>query len=220
MINNLFFLLHIAIIILATGSALRMGSHALIALLSLQGILSNLFVVKQIELFQFHVTASDAYAVGCIFGLNLLQEYFGKEIAKKAILINFVLILFYLAMTQIHIAYLPSTFDVMHTHYEVILGFMPRIVVASVATFLIVQVLDTQIYHTLQKLFGGKYLPLRSCIALLLSQLTDTTLFALLGLYGIVESVWHIAFVSFMVKIVAIVIISLSTPIISFIVKK
>ena len=197
-----------------------MGSHALISLLCLQGILSNLFVVKQIDLLGYHVTASDAYAVGCIFALNLLQEYFGKEIAKKAIGINFLLILFYLAMTQLHLAYLPSSFDTMHEHYKALLGFMPRIVIASVTTFLTVQIIDTQVYHSLKKIFNGGYLPIRSCIALLISQFLDTIIFAILGLYGIVESVWDIALVSFIVKIVAIVIIASSTSVIARIIKK
>ena len=46
--NELMFLFHIALMSLSTLAALRMGKEALVAFISLQAVLANLFVVKQI----------------------------------------------------------------------------------------------------------------------------------------------------------------------------
>ena len=212
MFNEIVFFTHVIAITITILFALKLDKEALISLLCLQGILANLFIVKQISLFSFQVTASDVFAVGGIFTLNLLQEYYGKQYARKAILINFILILFYLGMTQFHIAYLPSMFDTMHTHYHHIFQFMPRIITASIFTYLIVQLTDTYLYKLLKTIFKNSNFTFRSFISVSCSQLLDTILFSFLGLYGIVSSITDIIIVSFIIKMIT---ISLVTSFIS-----
>jgi len=209
MINELLFLLHSISVVVGALIALRLGKQALIGFLCLQGILANLFVTKQIALFSFHATASDVFAVGCIFSLNLLQEFFGQGAAKKAIGINLFLTLFYLCMTQFHLGYTPSPFDIMQPHYQAILSFMPRIIIASVVTFFTVQLSDTYVYQTLHRLFTGKYLVIRSFASLTFSQFLDTIMFSFLGLYGIVHAVWDLIIVSFAIKMTTILLVAL-----------
>jgi len=77
--NEFIFLLHIIIIAISSLVALRLGKEALVAYVCVLGILSNLFVTKQILLFGFNVIATDAFVVGAVLGLQLLQEYYGKK---------------------------------------------------------------------------------------------------------------------------------------------
>jgi len=207
--NEIIFFFHIVIVTLFTLSALWVGQEALIASLCLQSLLSNLLVTKQITLFGLHVTSTDVFAVGCIISLNLLQEYFGKASALKAIKINFLLLIFYLIMTQFHLWYQPNVFDATQEHFVVILTPMLRIIIASLFVYTIVQLIDTQLYRFLKNKFSGKYLLARSIFSLVCTQLIDTVLFSFIGLYGIVESVLHIIIVSFIVKII---VIALSSP--------
>lgn len=204
MINELLFFTDIIIVASASLAALCIGKEALIAFICMQGVLSNLFVTKQMTLFGFAVTCSDVFAVGALFGLNLLQEFFDRTLVKKAIISNFLLLLFYLAISQIQILYIPNNFDTMHSHFSSILTFMPRIASASIATYLIVQVLDAYFYQLLKKVFSGKYLLLRTTFSLICSQLIDTILFSFLGLYGIVGSIGDVIFVSFIIKLIII----------------
>ena len=71
--NETIFFLHIFSALLFLALAIRLGKMALGVYVALSGVLANLFVVKQIELFGLHATASDVFAVGGILGLNLLQ---------------------------------------------------------------------------------------------------------------------------------------------------
>ena len=89
MINELIFIFHCLIIASSSLFALFLGSYGLVAFICIQCILANLFVIKQITLFGYTATCSDAFTVGATLGLNLLQEYFGKNITKKTIWINF-----------------------------------------------------------------------------------------------------------------------------------
>lgn len=210
--NELIFLLHILLVISSILLALYIDKTALVAIIILQAVIANLFVIKQINLFGLNVTCSDVYVVGSVLGLNLLQEYYGKDIVKKTIWINFFILIFYLIMTQFQIFYLPSNFDYTHVHFVQILKFIPRITLASIIVFFIVQQLDRIFYSFLKYFFAGKYLALRNFISIFCTQIIDTVLFSFLGLYGIVESVWQIILVSSVIKIL---IILLATPFVS-----
>lgn len=193
--NEVLFLAHVWIVIVFVLIALRLGSASLTALIAVQGILANLFVVKQMQLFGFSVTCSDVFAIGGILSLNLLQEYFGKDAAKRAVKISLGALLFFVAMSQIHLLYTPTSVDTTHNSFENIFSSSLRIVFASLSTFFIVQLFDVRFFSLLK----GR-LPIRIAISLLTAQLLDTILFSFLGLYGLVESVFDIILMSFLIK--------------------
>lgn len=213
MINEIIFLAHA----LLTGAfaliSLRFGKEALVAFIAISGILANLFVVKQITLFGLTATGSDAFTIGAVLGLNLLQEYYGRESTIKAIWISFIMLVLYGVVSQIHLAYVPSSFDTMHTHFAPILGLMPRIVVASFTAYIIVAYFETWLYKILKTAWHEKHLVLRNYISMSIAQLLDTILFSFLGLYGIVENVWHIIAISYAIKIATIIV---ATPLVGF----
>ncbi len=200
--NELLFLFHLLSITATTLIMLKMGAEALVAFLCVQAILANLFVIKQITLFGFTATASDMYIVGSVLSLNLLQEYYGKHIARKAIWISFVLLIFYTIVSQIHIFYIPSMSDFSHNYYYNLLSYMPRLTSASIIVYLIVQHFDTHFYAVLKRLFEGKRLLLRNIISITVSQALDTILFSLLGLYGIIDNIGQVMLVAFTIKMI------------------
>jgi queuosine precursor transporter len=211
--NEILFLIHIPIVIGFLFLFLRFGKEALIAFISCMGLLANFFVLKQIELFSFTVTCSDVFAVGAILGLNLLQEYFGKDEAKRAVKISFLVLIFFLIMSQIHLFYAPSSFDVTQGAYLQLLKPSIRIVGSSLAVFFLVQRLDILLFSFLKKAFQEKLLAMRLFLSLLISQFCDTALFSFLGLYGLVHAIFDIILISFAIKVA---IILFSAPIASF----
>ena len=204
--NELIFALHTIIIATFALGSLALGSSALVAFVCIQCMLANLFVVKQITLFGFTATCADAFTVGATIGLNLLQEYFGKEIAKKTIWINFFLLIFYAITSQIHLIYVPHTADLMHLHFMPLLSFMPRIVVASFSVYLISQMADYYLYGILKKVFHDKHIIARNYASIALCQLLDTVLFSFLGLYGIIDNIWEVITISYLIKLGSIII--------------
>lgn len=207
--NILIFLAHSIIVSLGALCALRLGKSALVTYMSGLWIFANLFVLKQITLGGFHATAADAFTIGAVFSLNMLQEYYGKKAARSAIWTSFCMLIFYALISHVHLSYTPSSFDTMQPHYQALLGFMPRIALASLTSYLLIQLFDSWLFGALRKILAGNYLALRTAVSLAISQLFDTILFSFLGLYGLVDNLWQIIIISYTIKLAA---IALSTP--------
>lgn len=202
--NEYIFFLQVLVVTSCTLGALTLGKEALVASICLQQILANLFITKQITLFGMDVVSTDVFAVGSILGLNLLQEYFGLEQAKKTIIISFAALIFYMAMTQFLLWYTPNGFDIMHHHFDQVLGYSLRIVSASVGVYILSQYASTYIYAQIKELWPASTLFTRNMLSLCLSQLLDTVLFTILALYGIVANVFHIIVISYSIKMIVI----------------
>jgi uncharacterized integral membrane protein (TIGR00697 family) len=203
--NEITFFIHVLLIIIFLLFAVRLGKNALVALIAMCGVLANLFVVKQMQLFSLTVTCSDVFAVGCIWGLNLLQEYFGKDIAKKTVHITFFALIFFAVMAKMHLIYIPSVVDGTHDSFVNIFSSTPRIVIASLSVFYLVQRIDVHLFSFLSKKFKKKKLFLRMITSLCITQLLDTILFSFFGLYGIISSMLHVVIVSYMIKVIVII---------------
>ncbi|HSX03455.1 MAG TPA: queuosine precursor transporter [Rhabdochlamydiaceae bacterium] len=198
--NESIFLLQILMIVLFSFGALKLGKEALIALVGLQALMANLFVLKQVAFLGFHVTCSDAFAIGSILCLNLLREYYGKESSQKALKICFFILLFFVLLSEVHLLYRPTAQDTAHAAYHAILSSSPRLLLVSLATFFLVQKLDLSLFQ----LFKRAPLTFRSHFSLIVCQLVDTLFFSFFGLYGLVESISDIIILSFLIKLLII----------------
>lgn len=204
MCNEFIFVAHIATISTIVLGCALLGKEALIALISVFFLLANIFVIKQIELFGLNATGADAFIIGIGFAINLLQEKWGIQISRQSIMISLATSLIYLFLSKFHLAYLPASFDNTHSHFEVLLEHATRIIIASFISYCCIQLFDTTMYAYLKKQTNGKYLILRNYASLLTSQFLDTILFSFLGLYGIVDNIWHIIFISYCIKVISI----------------
>lgn len=210
MTNELIFLLYIFAVSGSTIIALKLGKEALVALLCIELVLANIFITKQVTLFGFTATASDALAVGATLSLNVVQEYYYKPAARHAIWISFFCSLFYMLVSILHLMYIPSQHDVSSLAYALILKPMPRVVMASLFVYVIVQYIDTALYGFLYRRLAGRHFIIRNYSSLALTQLLDTVLFSFIGLYGINESftdlktIFDIIVFSYIIKLLVI----------------
>lgn len=202
--NEILFFIQIILILCFALGALKLGKSALTAWVAIQALIANLFVIKQISLFGFDVTASDAYIIGSLLGLNFLQEYFSKEEAAKATWICFFFMFFFTLISQLHLLYQPSTHDATQPAFLTLLSPSPRLLVASMGAFFIVQQFDIRFFAFLKNYFPKLGFAFRSGLALVVSQFLDTLLFSFMGLYGIVVSLFDIILVSYLIKLTVI----------------
>jgi uncharacterized integral membrane protein (TIGR00697 family) len=202
--NEILFFLQILLIASFALGALKLGQGALTAWVAIQALIANLFVLKQIRLFGIDVTASDAFAIGSLLGLNFLREYFGQTAARKAVAICFFFMLFFTLASQLHLLYEPSPHDTAHSAFVTLLSPSPRLLIASMAVFLIVQFVDISLFAFIKDRMPRLGFSIRSSISLVFSQFLDTILFSFAGLYGIVVSVIDIILISFVIKLIVI----------------
>lgn len=204
MINESIFIFHAILVMVATLIAKRIGQQALVALIAFFAVIANLFVLKQITLFGLNATASDVYIIGASFSLNLLQEYYGRSEVRRAIWISFFVAVVYAIMSQIHVLYAPSPFDLSSEYFRFILRPMPRLIMASLFSYLVAEFANYKLFSLLKNRLPIIPFPIRSFFATGISQLVDTLLFSFLGLYGIIGSLWSVMFISYSIKIFAI----------------
>lgn len=202
--NELIFFAQTLLIVGFALGAFKLGKQALVAWIAIQALLANLFVLKQVTLFGLEVTASDAYVIGSLLGLNFLQEYYDQKEAIKATKICFFFMLFFTLVSQLHLIYQPSPYDSSQSAFLTILTPSPRLMIASITVFFIVQQIDVRFFAFLKKNLPQTNFAVRAGIALVFSQLLDTVLFSLAGLYGVVASVIDIMIMSFMIKLIVI----------------
>lgn len=205
MINVSVLLLQIFLICGVNVISLRMGEKALNSWLCLVAVGMNLFVTKQITLFGLHVTATDSFAVGYFLGLNILQEVYGRSAAKSHMKIALIVCLFFAGLSFTHLLYVPNKFDLMQPHFVYILTPMPRLLLASLMSFFVVQLIDINFFQWLRNKIGSGWLTSRLGISLIFSQIIDTFLFSMIGLYGLIENIFHVMIMSLIVKTITIV---------------
>ena len=208
MINELIFFAQISFISFATLCFGALGKEALVAYISLLFVIANIFVIKQITLFSWYATSADAFIIGISFAMNLLQEIWGKEIARKTIWISFTCSAFYMIIAQGILFYIPIAQDLSQPHFAYIFSNTLRIVIASFISYIITQFSDSYVYAYLKEKTNNKYFIARNYVSISLSQLMDTILFSFLGLYGIIINIGHIIMVSYTIKIIAMLLIT------------
>ena len=189
--NEALFFIQIFFTLLFVYGALKLGPSALVAWVTVQALIANLFVLKQIHLFGMEVTASDGYAIGSLLGLNVLQEFYGKKEAKQATWICFFFMTFF-------------AFDTAQTAFITVLSPSLRLIFASMSVFFIVQLFDIRFFAFLKQKLPTVSFSIRAALALIVSQFLDTLLFSFAGLYGIVASVLDIIIVSYVIKLIVI----------------
>ena len=182
-----------------------MGEKAINAWLCFVAVAMNLLVMKQITLFGLNVTATDSLAVSYMLGLNMIQEVYGTNAARQHAFLAIFVCAGFTILTVLHNFYIPNSFDCTHGAYKLILSSMPRIVIASMLSFLAIQLLDIVFFNWLREKFNGKYFSGRVTYNLIVSQTLDTLLFSYLGLYGLVPNLWHIIWLSLGIKMIVIV---------------
>src|SRR5262245_50946995 len=114
MINELILLGHIIFICGAALVSLWLGKEALVAFTVITILLGNLFVLKQTTLFTLDATTADTLAVGSMLGFNLLQEFYSRSLARRTIIITFVMLVMYMILAQFQLLYVPSSIDQTH----------------------------------------------------------------------------------------------------------
>ncbi len=179
------------------------GKSGLISWIALQAVLSNLFVLKQINLFGLDATASDIFTIGGLLGLNLLQQHYGYQAAKQAISSAFLSLTFFCFVSQVHLLYVPTAYDFAHPAYSTLLSPTPRLLAASVIAYVCSQTINVFSFKHLCQRLGPSAGLTCHITSVLLAQTVDTVMFSYLGLYGLMHNLLQVILISSFIKIFA-----------------
>lgn len=157
----------------------------IIAIFAAVLLISNLSATKIIA---FGPILTDGGAIlfplAYIFG-DILTEVYGYRYARRAIWTGFaVMVLAVLAFTIVR--FLPAAAEYHdQAAFEAVLGFFPRIVIASLVAYLFGSFINSYVLAKLKIKTNGKSLWLRLISSTAVGELFDTTIFALIAFGGI-----------------------------------
>ncbi|MDP2625040.1 MAG: queuosine precursor transporter [Candidatus Peregrinibacteria bacterium] len=198
--NEWWFLLHVLAVLPIVLLCFRLGRMWLMGYIAVSIVLMNIFVMKQVNVFGLEATLGNIMYASIFLATDLLSEHYGRKEAYRAVRFGFFFAIFSGLMIQFALHYLPSEYDFAQGSFLTLFTMTPRIVAASLFTYLITQNLDITIYHGIKKRTGEKYLWLRNNVSTLISQFIDSFLFTYLAFYGQFEALPEIALFTFVIK--------------------
>jgi uncharacterized integral membrane protein (TIGR00697 family) len=152
-------------------------------------LISNIGAVKLIE-FGPIITDGGAFLFPLVYIVgDILTEVYGFKAARRVIFIGFTMSI--LAATTFYLVQIsPAASDWENQEaFESVLGFVPRIVLASVCAFLVGQLLNSFILVKIKKITSEKNLWLRLFGSTAVGELADTIIFCTIAFYGVITGI-------------------------------
>lgn len=155
-------------------------------------ISANIEVLILVKAFGMEQTLGNILFASTFLVTDILSEMEGKKAANKAVKIGIATSFAFIIISQSWMLYTPSQSDWALPAIKSVFSNTPRLMIAGIAVYAIVQVFDVWAYHKLWELTtkvyndSKRFLWLRNNAATLVSQFLNTVLFtfgAFLGVY-------------------------------------
>ncbi len=157
-------------------------------------ITANIEVLLLVEAFGMEQTLGNVLFASTFLVTDILSEKYGKKAAQVSVNLGVAASLMFIVLSQLWLQYIPAANDWAAPSFHVIFSNTPRIMLASLLVYAVVQRFDVWAYHKwwdfTKKRFGdsGRFLWLRNNGSTLISQLLNTLLYsfgAFAGLYDL-----------------------------------
>lgn len=202
--NELLWLLMLVLNFGAVLLAYRLyGKTGLYVWIAVSGIIANLQVIKVVEIFGLTATLGNIVYATSFLVTDILSENHSRQEAERAVHIGFFALLAMTVLMNLALRFTPAPDDFAQSSLATIFGFMPRIVVGSLAAYLISQYHDIHAFHYWKRLFPDRrFLWLRNNASTMVSQLIDTAVFTVIAFLGVFPRhvFWQVFWTTYILK--------------------
>lgn len=166
------------------------GKTGLYIWTAIAAVSANIEALILVDAFGLEQTLGNILFASTFLVTDILSETEGRRYAGKAVKIGIAVNIAFLLISQSWFLYEPSVSDWASPAIREIFSHTPRLMIASLGVYAIVQAFDVFAYHAIwkhtSKLFGSsrKGLWIRNNGATLLSQLMNTVLFTFCAFWG------------------------------------
>jgi uncharacterized integral membrane protein (TIGR00697 family) len=157
-------------------------------------ILANLQGPKLTVIFGLQTSLGVIFYSSIFFATDVLSENYGKAEANKAVRMGFAVSVIVLVMLSFALLYLPSDRPGsaefsrnIHNAFATIVDYTPRFIFGSLLAYYVSQSFDVWAFHKIKTLTGDRWLWLRNNLSTMSSQVIDTSIYALVVWWGIVD---------------------------------
>lgn len=184
-------------------------------------VLANIEVLLLVDAFGLTMTLGNVCFATTFLVTDLLSEKYGKKAANRAVITGFIVSAMYVVISQLWLAFSPSSGDFVFESFNNIFSASPRIVFAGLAVYIVSQFIDIRIYHFIWNITkkkdsdSSKYLWVRNNGSTLISQLINAVLFNVIAFYQVFSNDELISIIA-STYIIYIVISLIDTPFLYF----
>ncbi len=186
------------------------GKKGLFCFAVLASIAANIEVLILVNAFGMEQTLGNILFGSTFLVTDILSELYGKKTAKDAVNISIFTTILFIFITQTWFLYAPAQEDVLMESIRNIFSNTPRIMIAGILVYGIVQRFDVWLYHKIWKITEEKtgsdkrFLWLRNNGSTLISQLINSVLFTFGAFWGTydVSTLFAIVMSSYIIFIV------------------
>ena len=183
----------LGIVTLIAILAERFGVEIAIGIYAALTVVANIIAVKVIAVGEVPVIGLIVGPAGVIvyastfLVTDILTELYGKEYGKRAVITGLAANIVAIISILIALRWTPAPFvsPEFEQSFERILGFAPRIVIASIIAYIISQTHDVYAFHFWKEKTKGRFLWFRNNASTMVSQLIDTVIFITIAFYGV-----------------------------------
>jgi uncharacterized integral membrane protein (TIGR00697 family) len=151
-------------------------------------MIANIVAIKTVHLGFANVTAAIFFYPITFIMADTISEIWGRKVARRAIWTGLGMNVFMVVVFTLVIQMPSAPFFGDQQALELILGSVPRIVLASLVAYSISQNIDIYLFTKLRERTHGKHLWLRSNVSTMLCQLLDTAVFFVIGFIGVMPA--------------------------------
>lgn len=185
------------------------GKTGLYAFIVFSSIAANIEVLMLVKAFGLEMTLGNILFAANFLATDILSEKYGKDAAKKGVWLGVITTVFFIVVSGSWLLY-KSSGGVGASEFRQVFANTPRVMLAGLAVYAIVNRLDVFLYHliwkkTTERTGSSKArLWLRNNAATLISQLVNAFLFNICAFAGIYDwkTVLMVALSSYLIFIV------------------
>lgn len=163
------------------------NKEGVIAWIAIASILANIITAKNVDAFGMTYTLGTVLFASTFLATDILTERWGKEVAKKGVLIGMCSTIIFIIASQICLLYTPSSIDYAHDAMKTLFSLNLRISISSVIMYFIANMADVYIYDLLRKKMSGKHMWVRNNVATILCNCLENFFFMFGAFVGIFE---------------------------------
>lgn len=176
---------------------------AIVALYVATLITANTVAVSVLDLGPFSADAGTlTFPIAYIVG-DVLTEVYGFRIARRVIWLGFACNLFAVGVYQLAMQFPTHNDATFDEGFRMIFSSTPRILMASMAAYLIGSFANSMVMSRMKVMTEGKYLWMRTIGSTVAGEGLDTVIFVLIAFSGVFprEIVWQMIYTNWIIKI-------------------
>jgi uncharacterized integral membrane protein (TIGR00697 family) len=156
-------------------------------------IAANIEVLILVHAFGMDMTLGNILFASTFLVTDILSELYGKKAANMAVKLGIATSICFVAISSSWLLYLPSEQDTMWPAIHAVFSGTPRVMLASLAVYVIVQFFDVWLYHAWWKFTERKsgsrdrFLFVRNNGSTLVSQFLNTVLYTAFAFAGVYD---------------------------------